>query len=132
MAVRRGGATPSKVYRGTAPVKKIMRGTVEVWSSSPYPVSGTWQSPLTASAATYADHTIADDGSYTLTHTVTGGGQYTNAMIADPYGSTSGPLGPPSTATLTRTLAAGDLIRFLAAALAPSGTASGSWSIVKN
>ena len=35
MAVRRGTATPSKVFRGTVPVKKIMRGTVEVWSAGP-------------------------------------------------------------------------------------------------
>ena len=35
MAVRRGTATPSKVYRGTVPVQKVMRGTVEVWSAKP-------------------------------------------------------------------------------------------------
>ena len=35
MAVRRGTATPSKVFRGTVPVKKVMRGTVEVWSAKP-------------------------------------------------------------------------------------------------
>lgn len=34
MAVRRGTATPTKIYRGTTPVKKVMRGTFEVWSAT--------------------------------------------------------------------------------------------------
>ena len=54
MAVRRGTATPSAVFRGTVPVKKIMRGTVEVWSASPYPVSGEWgPTALTGASADF-------------------------------------------------------------------------------
>lgn len=34
MGIRRGTATPTKIYRGTTPVKKVMRGTFEVWSAS--------------------------------------------------------------------------------------------------
>ena len=135
MALYRGGLEPSAIYRGTVPVKKIMRGTIEVWSAtspSVYPVSGTWNSAITSSATTYASHTIAEDGAYTITHTVTGGGMYMTALIDGPWGSTTGPFGPPSTATTTQTLAAGDLIEFRAGALIPSGAAFGSWSIVKN
>ena len=132
MGVRRGTATPSKVYRGTVPVKKIMRGTVEVWSASLYPLSGTWESALAAGAATFADHTIVDDGSYTITHAVTGGGQYVVASISGPWGTTNGNTGTSSTVTTTQTLAAGDLIKFQSGALLPSGTATGTWSIVKN
>ena len=131
----RGGSEPSAIYRGTVPVKKIMRGTVEVWSATPpsiYPVSGTWNSALTNSVATYADHTIAEDGSYTLTHTVTGGSLNTSAAIAGPWGTTNGSAGASSTVTTTRTLAAGDLIKFQAVGFILSGIASGSWSIVKN
>ena len=127
------GSTPigAMQYNGVTIGEAIMDGVI-VYRSSPYPLTGTWESALTTSTTTYAEHTIEADGSYTLTHTVTGGGQYVGAAINGPWGTTNSPPGPPSTATVTQTLAAGDLIKFQAGALIPSGTASGSWSIVKN
>lgn len=132
MVVRRGGATPSKIYRGTIPVQKVMRGTVEVWSASPYPLSGEWQSTLTTSAQTYATHIIAESGTYTVSQTVTGGGHLVQASLWGLGRYINGDLGPPSNVSTTQVFEAGDLIEFRAGAIVPSGTASGTWSIVKN
>lgn len=141
MAVRRGGATPSKVFRGTVPVQKIMRGTVEMWSASPYPLSGSWgPSALPNNAANPGavkdTHTIVEAGSYTLSHTVTGGGMYRFSTIRTPNGTKNSPMEaattPPVTVTSTETLSAGALVEFISVAGSPSGTATGTWSIVKN
>lgn len=121
MAVRRGTATPSKVFRGTVPVKKIYRGNTLVWSASIYPVSGNW-GPVSVSFgyATYASHTTVESGTFTIVHTTSG---TSSPRIVGPWGTTSG-------TTTTQALAAGATINFQATG--NMATSSGSWSIVKN
>ena len=102
---------------------------------SAYPQSGTWQSSLTTSATTYASHTIAESGTYTITHSVDriGSSGTLQAFIQGPWGTTSGSLSSStSTASTTRTLTAGNVINFQALRSIGPHTGSGSWSIVKN
>ena len=131
MAVRRGTATPSAVFRGTVPVKKIMRGTVEVWSASPYPVSGEWGPTALTGASVMATHIIANDGNYTGTHTMLGGNALTACLIRVNGTALSSDDGNPAIATVTGNLAAGDVVEFTTLVSA-TRTLSGTWSIVKN
>ena len=134
MAIRRGSSTPSAIYRGATAVQKVMRGTVEVWAATIYPQSGTWgPQSLPSSRATYASHTIAETGSYTITHAVTrtAGFGSVRGHIAGPWGSTDGPsTTPTSTASTTQSLTAGQVVNM--DATGGNNTGSGSWSIVKN
>ena len=134
MGVRRGTATPSKVYRGTVPVKKIMRGTVEVWSASIYPLSGTWTGTVAPYAEGTATHTIVEAGNYTLTWEVNStNGAFAEAQIRTPTGSSSGGYVNPSRATYTGALSPGNVVTFAYFnADVISANAVGSWSIVKN
>ena len=142
MAVRRGSATPSKIYRGTIPVKKVMRGTVEVWSASIYPVSGTWAGNTTTAATPLATHTIAEDGVYNLTWAVTweGSGARLGAASIErgasltPIANGSFLNSAPGSSTATAaevSLSAGELISFRAATLAGIFPATGEWTITK-
>lgn len=137
MAVRRGAAIPSKIYRGTVPVQRVMRGTVEVWSASPYPLTGTYgpTSYPVGGSIILVQHTIVEAGSYTLTHTATSTGNYFTVAIGGPWGKTAGNTtsspGQVATATTTRTLAPGDQITFEVAGLV-AGQATGTCSITKN
>ena len=72
MGIRRGAATPTKIYRGTTPVKKVMRGTIQVWADSPYPLSGTVITG-TSGATIVFNHTVVESGTFTVTATSTGG-----------------------------------------------------------
>ena len=130
MAVRRGTATPSKVYRGTVPVQKIMRGTIEVWSASHYPLNGAW-GPVSIGvfqARTVFEHTITESGNFTLTAAGTGG---TNMNVAFYRDGNLLPSAGTNPGVATANLVAGDTIRCVALATA-AGTYSGTWSIVKN
>ena len=123
------GVEPTRIMVGTGST------AVEVWSASIYPLSGTWgpSSVVSFSYITWDSHTIAESGSYTLTHTITrasGSGGLTS-RIAGPWGNSTGNSGSTSTVTTTRTLNAGDTISFQVGQ-STSGTATGSWSVVKN
>ena len=129
MGVRRGTATPSAIYRGTVPVQKVMRGTVEVWSASPYPLTGTFE---IVNGAAYAEHEV-------FSHTVVEPGNFTGAVTRESgqvtgyvlylNGSNQG-TGAVSTFTLTG-LSVGDTIR-VTAFHTTTMNLSGTWSIVKN
>ena len=131
MAVRRGTATPSKIYRGTVPVQKIMRGTVEVWSSSLYPVSGEWGPTVLNGESVMATHIIANAGNYTGTHTMLGGNALTVCLIVINGTPLASETGNPAIATVTGNLAAGDVVAFITV-ISSTRTLSGTWSIVKN
>lgn len=105
---------------------------VKVWPSAPaYPVSGEWGPLMPASTVTvYGSHTIAGAGTYTLNHTMNGGGAYRAFAIFGPWGTTPHTRGS-DTITTTQTLNAGDLIEFVAAASTQPQSATGSWSITK-
>ena len=127
MALYRGGSEPSAIYRGTVPVKKIMRGTVEVWSSSPYPLTGTFEIVNGAAFQTHEafSHTVVEPGNFTGTVAIESG-QATVYQWTLNGGSLS--------AGLTRTftgLSAGDTIKVSILHTATVNL-SGTWSIVKN
>lgn len=132
MGIIRGGVTPTKIMRGTVPVKRIYRGGVMVW---PYPAVGTWGPlSLTTSQTTYASHTFVEAGSYTVTHTVYGANTNLRARINWSGGfevSTSAD-GTSSTISTTRSFAIGAVVDFAAFHTSGSGTARGTWRIVKN
>ena len=127
MAVRRGTATPSKVYRGTVPVQKIMRGTVEVWSSSPYPLTGTFEIVNGAAFQPYEvfSHTVVEPGNFTGTVTRESGQVTVYTWTVNGGSAASGP-----TRTFTG-LSVGDTIKV---DVLHTGTLnlSGTWSLVKN
>lgn len=128
MAVRRGTATPSKVYRGTVPVKKIMRGTVEVWSASPYPLTGTFEIVNGAAFNKHEvfSHTVVEPGDFTATVVIESG-------LASPYiWSLNGvdQTGGGLTRTFTG-LSVGDTVK-LVAVYSATLNLSGTWSVVKN
>ena len=129
MAVRRGTATPSAVFRGTVPVQKIMRGTVEVWSSSPYPLTGTFNIVNGAAFQQYEvfSHTVVEPGNFTGTIVIESG-QALGYNWTVNGGSQTG--GTARTRTFTG-LSVGDTIKVTAA---NTGTLnlSGTWSVVKN
>lgn len=132
MAFQFDGVTVGAMqYNGVTIGEAMIDGQVVYRSvpPSPYPMSGEWQSALTATATTFDSHTIEEVGEYTITHTLTGGGSYVQAYVRGPWGSTTGSVGPPSTVTISHVLAVGDLIEFRAGAISPSGTATGTWSI---
>lgn len=134
MPLRRGGQAVKKIMRGTTAVKKVYRGTVLVWASTIYPQSGSWgPTALSTGYTTVSDHTVAEDGTYTLTHTIPStAGVNVTARIVGPWGTTTGNaapnIGESSTATTSQTITAGAAIQFQAAG---SGSNTGSWSITK-
>ena len=135
MAIRRGTATPTKVYRGTAVVQRIYRGAVQVWQAAPYPASGAWgPTAITNTQTTYASHTFVEAGSFTVTHTAYGSNTDLRVRINWSGGfkvSTSAD-GTSSTISTTRTFAIGDVVDFAAFHTSGSGTVNGTWTITKN
>lgn len=134
MALRRGTTAVKKIMRGTTAVKKVYRGTVLIWEATIYPQSGTWgPTALSTGYTAVATHTVAETGTYTLTHTIpsTAGANVT-VRIAGPWGTSTGNLVPTaggsSTVTTSQTITAGAAIQFQAAG---SGSNTGSWSITK-
>ena len=134
MPLRRGGQAVKKIMRGTSPVKRVYRGTTLVWEPTIYPQSGSWgPTALETAYITVASHTIAETGTYTLTHTIptTGGGNVIT-RVTGPWGSSTGNLAPTiggsSTVTTSQSLTAGASIAFQASG---SGPNSGTWSITK-
>lgn len=128
-ALRVAGVEPVRIMLGTGST------AVEVWRASVYPASATWSSTISTSLSTKASHTIAEAGSFLITHSVpmpSGAGTVT-ANIVGPWGTTSGSASTStSIATTTRTLAVGNVINFQARCATPgSFSASGTWSIVK-
>lgn len=133
MGILRNGATPTKIMRGAAAVTRVYRGTSMVW---PYPASGEW-GPLaiTTTQTTYDSHTFIEAGSYTITHTAYGDNSNLRARInwgAGEYALGSDYLDGSVTASVTRSFAAGAVVDFAAFHTSGSGTARGTWRIVKN
>ena len=133
MGIGRGGATPTKIMRGAAAVTRVYRGTSMVW---PYPAVGAW-GPLTITTTqtTYASHTIVEAGSYTVTHTAYGANSNLRARInwgASEFALGSSYLDGSVTVSVTRSFAAGAVVDFAAFHTSGSGTARGTWRIVKN
>ena len=133
MGISRGGATPTRIMRGTAAVARVYRGTSMVW---PYPAVGAWGPlSLTTSQTTYASHTFIEAGSYTITHTAYGDNPALRVRInwaAGEFALGSNYSGGSVTASTTRTFAVGDVVDFAAFHTSGSGTARGTWRIVKN
>ena len=133
MGISRGGATPTRIMRGTAAVARVYRGTSMVW---PYPAVGAWGPlSLTTSQTTYASHTFIEAGSYTITHTAYGSNTGLRTRInwgAGEFALGSNYSGGSVTASVTRSFAAGAVVDFAAFHTSGSGTARGTWRIVKN
>lgn len=142
MGVRRGTATPSKIYRGTVPVKKVMRGTVEVWSASDYPLLEHW-GPVTTIMSfepVHLSHTFTESGVFTVTATASSNALQWRVWLIGPWGSEVSSYGSQSEKQVEvprMYCAAGDVVSVatnhgspFAVGGAP-GTTTGTLSIVK-
>lgn len=133
MGLIRGGATPTKIMRGTTAVKKVMRGAVQVW---PYPAAGVWGPvALAAGSTTYSSHVFAEAGSYTITHIAYGTNPGLRVRInwSGGFELSGEPSGGSTSATVTRSFALGAVVDFNAFITSGSGdVVRGTWSIVKN
>lgn len=141
MGVRRGTATPSKVFRGTVPVQKVMRGTVEVWSASDYPLLEYWGPVTTVQhfEPLHLSHTFTESGTFTVTATASSNALVWRVWLIGQWGSQVSSYGSQSEkqVEVTRTFAAGDVISVTTNHGSPSqaggapGTTTGTLSIVK-
>lgn len=139
MAVRRGSATPSKIYRGTVPVSKIYRGNTLVWSAGPYPTAGSWSGTIPEIAATqaqktWASHLLVESGTFAIAATVTAPINHivsvyvngnSNNTLFEQFGDGA------ITGSATATFPAGTRLDFITYGMT-SGPGTGTWSIVKN
>lgn len=137
MTVRLAGVEAHDIMVAGVQALKVMVGTgsaaVETWYRT---ARGSFETTLSATITTYATHTIIDAGTYTITYTVTtitGSTSHVRATLAATGMETiSGPMGSPSTITVTVPFAAGATINFRASvALGYSATARCEWSVAK-
>lgn len=92
--------------------------------------TGSWgPETISGTEVTYDTFVALVDGEHTITHTVPGASQY-RASITTKNGTTNGAYVDPSTVTVTETLAAGDVVQFVARRSFSSSEASGSWTVV--
>lgn len=138
MAIHLAGQAIKDVRVAGAQAQRVMLGTgsgaVEVWSASPYPITGTWSGTLTENVI-FLEHTPPEDATLSISLTVTGDFgtigfcQATDVNRAWQHdGQIIQGVGT-SSVNVIQAVQAGQ--RFVLAAAAPygGGTVSGSWSI---
>lgn len=110
-----------------------MRGTTEVWSASPYPMSGAW-GPHSGYGGVRDTHYMLEAGTFRITHTLTvtsgtGGGSRQARINVVGQSAVDGPNAKVSTATGIWTVPKGRGIEF--GTLTGNGTITGTgvWSI---
>ena len=124
-------------YNGVTIGEAMYNGQIVYRSVPPsiYPLDGTWTATCAfGSSHTGHSHTIAEPGTYTLTHSLTGhNGAWGSVQIHTPVGNASENAWPEGVATLTVALSPGDNVVFSAQNTDwGDQTYTGSWSIVKN
>ena len=124
-------------YNGVTIGEAMYNGQIVYRSVPPsiYPLDGNWTATfMFGSVHTGYSHTIAEPGTYTLTHSVTGhNGAWGTVYIDTPNRGASADVNPEGVATLTVALSPGDNVVFRAQNTDwGDQTYTGSWSIVKN
>ena len=138
MAVRRGTATPTKIYRGTTPVKKVMRGTFEVWSATiavtpaapTFLAAAPWYTLPTQTGVTY---TVSGTPGHSQTVTVTATAQAGYELVGQT--SWTHTYGPPPRYTANDSggarprLTQNTWTTVATHTVSATGTSSGTWQV---